>query len=597
MAKSTPPVLQHKDLGVSGVKVLSEEEGIVEAFVSGIGNKDSVGDIIQPGAFNDSIAAMKPKGVWSHNWDRPVSKTLEIYEVEAGDSRLPQKMKTAGIGGLYVKTQFNLDTQDGRDAFSWVKFYDDESEWSIGYQTLDEEYDKKKKANLLHKVKLFEYSPVLFGANPLTATVGVKVDVVSNGEESDVKIEIQGLPEGEQKAAITAALEAAVKAELQEDATDGDVSEKDAVTDGAPTEEVEAHEEADEKSSEDASDTEATGETDAQEKESEGVTEDTTDPEPAEEKEEDAEAASDEPVAEKDEEEDPSEEEDESDDDDDEAGSEKTALSAVVESFMTYAEKAEFTPAEAKALDTFVAERTEVKTVEGSVEQRLRKIDQALRDSFEGRDSYVYLYATFDSTVVFYKAEFGGESGFYEASYTIGDEGVEFGEEKSVDVVEVVVAKHAVMEAAFKGHTDGVKSSLAPFVDASEGVEGDAEIKQAIIDGIEIKAGAKLSKSNRGLIEAAVESLEKVLGAADDEDADEKDAETEEVETKDDDAEAEVEVKDDESTEADTKEAEEAETAGQKADEADEDDAPLTIDSSELDELKALAAQFLSEDD
>jgi len=52
MAKSsTPPQLIFKDVHASGVKILSEEEGIVEAFVAGIGIKDSVGDIIQPVAF------------------------------------------------------------------------------------------------------------------------------------------------------------------------------------------------------------------------------------------------------------------------------------------------------------------------------------------------------------------------------------------------------------------------------------------------------------------------------------------------------------------------------------------------------------------
>jgi HK97 family phage prohead protease len=201
-------MLLHKNIGVSGIKVLDEDEGIVECFVSGIGNKDSVGDIIQPGAFVDSLAHRTPKGVWSHDWSRPVSRTLAINEVGVGDPSLPAKMKAAGIGGLYVRTQFNLETQDGKDAFSNVKFFGEESEWSIGYQVVESSYDKEKKALLLQKIELFEYSPVLFGANSLTATVSVKV-ALPDGEEVVVQVHGASTDDAEK---ITEAVHASLKA-------------------------------------------------------------------------------------------------------------------------------------------------------------------------------------------------------------------------------------------------------------------------------------------------------------------------------------------------------------------------------------------------
>lgn len=214
------PNLIHKNLGVEAT-VLDEDEGIVEAYVSGIGNKDSVGDIIQPGAFDAFLKVRKPKGVWSHDWDRPVSKTLEIYEVPAGDPRLPMKMQLAGIGGLYVKTQFNLKTTEGREAFENVRFFGEEAEWSIGYQVHDAEYDKKAKANLLKVIELYEYSPVLFGANALTSTVSLKADLQDNGE---YKYEIEGLDETQTKA-VKAALEVVLK-EASVDDTDTEAQEE-----------------------------------------------------------------------------------------------------------------------------------------------------------------------------------------------------------------------------------------------------------------------------------------------------------------------------------------------------------------------------------
>ncbi len=149
-------------------------QGIVECFVSGIGNKDSVGDIVLPGAFNESLKRRKPRVVWGHSWNDPIGKVLEIYEVANSDPRLPEKMKSAGIGGLFAKVQFNLGAEKGREAFANVAFFGEEQEWSIGYKTLQATFDPVKQANLLKEVELYEVSPVLHGANQLTGTISVK---------------------------------------------------------------------------------------------------------------------------------------------------------------------------------------------------------------------------------------------------------------------------------------------------------------------------------------------------------------------------------------------------------------------------------------
>jgi HK97 family phage prohead protease len=160
----------------NGLIKLDELEGIVECFVSGIGNKDSVGDICATGAFAKSLQRRKPRVVWGHNWNDPIGKVLEIYEVPASDPRLPMKMKMAGIGGLYAKVQFNLQSEKGREAFANVAFFGEEQEWSIGYKTLRAQYDENLQANVLYEVELYEVSPVLHGANQLTGTISVKSD-------------------------------------------------------------------------------------------------------------------------------------------------------------------------------------------------------------------------------------------------------------------------------------------------------------------------------------------------------------------------------------------------------------------------------------
>ena len=161
---------------ISGQINVDEAQGIVECFVSGVGNKDSVGDVVLPGAFTESLKRRKPRVVWGHDWNHPIGKVLDIYEVGPGDRRLPSKMKQAGIGGLYARVQFNLKSEKGREAFNNVSFYGEEQEWSIGYKTLDAIYDNERKANLLREVELYEVSPVLHGANQLTGTISIKSD-------------------------------------------------------------------------------------------------------------------------------------------------------------------------------------------------------------------------------------------------------------------------------------------------------------------------------------------------------------------------------------------------------------------------------------
>lgn len=172
MPNTATEIQQYKAL--QGQFNIDEALGVVECFVAGIGNKDSVGDIIVPGAFTESLKRRKPRVVWGHNWNEPIGKVLEMYEVPPSDPRLPIKMRAAGIGGLYAKVQFNLKSERGRQAFADVAFFGEEQEWSIGYKTLDADFDPQRQANVLKKVELYEASPVLHGANQLTGTISIK---------------------------------------------------------------------------------------------------------------------------------------------------------------------------------------------------------------------------------------------------------------------------------------------------------------------------------------------------------------------------------------------------------------------------------------
>ena len=175
------PMLEHKVVSLKGMNIVDAEAGIVETIISVTGIVDNVKDRINPGAYSKTLAKRKPKGVWSHDWDTPVSKTLDVRELLPGDPELPKTMPNGdpwpvNAGALKVKTQFNLDTQRGREAYSDVTFFADEQEWSIGYNVPvgGAKVDQKSGVREIDTLELYEYSPVLFGAMPLARTTSVK---------------------------------------------------------------------------------------------------------------------------------------------------------------------------------------------------------------------------------------------------------------------------------------------------------------------------------------------------------------------------------------------------------------------------------------
>ena len=153
-----------------------KEEGIIEAYVSIFNNIDSDGDIIIRGAFLESLAKKFPKGVWSHNWDQPIAKTLEAREDEKG---------------LYIKGQFVLSVQKAKEAYDLIKA-EVIDEFSIGFRILDWEYNDAGN-RVIKKVKLYEWSPVLAGANPETEVLGIK-SVKFNVKGEDAEEVPEGTP-------------------------------------------------------------------------------------------------------------------------------------------------------------------------------------------------------------------------------------------------------------------------------------------------------------------------------------------------------------------------------------------------------------------
>jgi hypothetical protein len=160
--------------------------GVAESFVAVTGVRDKVGDIIPAGSFKRTLSELEPKACLGHDWNRPIGYPESIEEWLPGDSRLPEK-KVDGTpwpehaGVLRAVTRYNLDTEDGRRAYSDAKFFGPQrTAWSIGYVP---SATKTRRAidphtNLptryLFDLDLFEYSQVLHGAHPMALSQSIK---------------------------------------------------------------------------------------------------------------------------------------------------------------------------------------------------------------------------------------------------------------------------------------------------------------------------------------------------------------------------------------------------------------------------------------
>jgi uncharacterized protein len=154
------------------------EQGIFTGYGSTFGGKpDSYGDIVEQGAFTDSLKKGGRNGsgiamLWQHNPDQPIgvyqqviedSKGLQVVgklalEVQQGKEAYVL-MRMGALNGLSIGWDFQRDEKGNRLDGSWI-----------------EEEKNGIRIRTLKKIELWEISPVTFPAN-INATINnVKVN-------------------------------------------------------------------------------------------------------------------------------------------------------------------------------------------------------------------------------------------------------------------------------------------------------------------------------------------------------------------------------------------------------------------------------------
>lgn len=135
------------------------DEGVISGYASCFNIIDQGGDIVLPGAYQDSLTKRHPLMLWSHYTDTPIGKWTDVKEDEKG---------------LRVTGQLALSTVKGRETFDLLKM-GAISGLSIGFRTI--KADRKGRARELKQVELFEVSVV-----PLPMQIEAGVDAIKSIE-------------------------------------------------------------------------------------------------------------------------------------------------------------------------------------------------------------------------------------------------------------------------------------------------------------------------------------------------------------------------------------------------------------------------------
>ncbi len=194
------------------IKATNDAQGIIEGYLNYIGNIDYGDDRTMKGAFRntirDSYARKSKQGLdflWPYLFNHDYNQLPPGGIFDADETSR----------GLYIKTQFNMDIQSGRELYSSFKMGTMRKQ-SMGYKALQVEYVKdeetKRTIRNLLEVAVMEGSAVVFPMNDLA-----QVDTVKNLNRRNFYMTGNKLLTKQEMPAITKDYAASYEAMTQQD--------------------------------------------------------------------------------------------------------------------------------------------------------------------------------------------------------------------------------------------------------------------------------------------------------------------------------------------------------------------------------------------
>ena len=135
--------------------------GTFEGFASLFGEEDLARDVIEPGAFADSLDKRGTSGIkmlFQHDPNQPIGVWQELKEVPRG---------------LYARGRLMMEVARAREVLSLMSAGALDG-LSIGFRTIKARKDKKGSVRHIEKVDLWEISVVTFPMQPLARVSAVK---------------------------------------------------------------------------------------------------------------------------------------------------------------------------------------------------------------------------------------------------------------------------------------------------------------------------------------------------------------------------------------------------------------------------------------
>lgn len=147
-----------------------KDNGTFTGYGSVFGNVDSYGEAVMKGAFEKSLKKHEAENLpivmlWQHDRTNPIGIWKNVHEDEYG---------------LCGEGEINLDTQQGREAYSLMK-QGALNGLSIGYREILA--SSKGNVRSLTELELYEISPVTFPANTEARITGIKSERIANFAE------------------------------------------------------------------------------------------------------------------------------------------------------------------------------------------------------------------------------------------------------------------------------------------------------------------------------------------------------------------------------------------------------------------------------
>jgi len=149
--------------------------GTFSGYGSVYGIVDEGDDVVEPGAFSESLVVWAAKGaqpalLWQHRSAEPIGCYTAIKE---------------DATGLFVEGKLALKTQRGAEAYELLQMKAI-SGLSIGFQTREDSYDQKTGIRTIKKGDLWEVSLVTFPMNDEARVSAVKtIDEITDFKSAE----------------------------------------------------------------------------------------------------------------------------------------------------------------------------------------------------------------------------------------------------------------------------------------------------------------------------------------------------------------------------------------------------------------------------